>query len=256
MSVESRPIGHHVVRLEEVESTNTLVLQNPDYLEHHGLVVLARHQTGGRGRMGRRWASLPGQQLQFTVVLHPILPPEDFSIFSLLGGVAVAQAVEERVGLSPRLKWPNDVMVDGGKVCGILLESRPGPAGAPRLAMGIGLNCLGSPEDFPEEIRPLVNTLSNAAGKPVEMEPLFEHILNTLEYWHGQVTAGDTRALIEAWTARGLLRGQRVRVDTEEGMRECSPLGLTAEGYLLVEGDNGERFVQISGDLEWLEAES
>ena len=130
MSVESRPIGHHVVRLEEVESTNTLVLQNPDYLEHHGLVVLARHQTGGRGRMGRRWASLPGQQLQFTVVLHPILPPEDFSIFSLLGGVAVAQAVEERVGLSPRLKWPNDIMVDGGKVCGILLESRPGPAGA------------------------------------------------------------------------------------------------------------------------------
>ena len=256
MSVKNRPIGHRVVRLEEVESTNSLVLVNPDYMEHHGLVVLARHQTGGRGRMGRSWASLPGKQLQFTVVLHPILPPEDLPIFSLVAGVSVAQAGEESVGVRPRLKWPNDVMVDGGKVCGILLESRPGPAGAPRLAMGIGLNCLGSPGDFPEEIRPLVNTLSNAAGKPVEMEPLFEHILNTLEYWHGQVTAGDTRALIEAWTARGLLRGQRVRVDTEEGMRECSPLGLTAEGYLLVEGDNGERFVQISGDLEWLEAES
>ena len=256
MSVEHRVIGHRVVRLEEVESTNTLVLQTPDYMEHHGLVVLARHQTGGRGRMGRRWASLPGRQLQFTVALHPIMPPEDFSIYSLLGAVAVAQAVEEQVGLSPRLKWPNDIMLDGGKVCGILLEARPGPDGAQRLAMGIGLNCLGAPGDFPEEIRPLVNTLANAAETPVEMEPLFEAILKTLEYWHGQVTAGEKHKLIEAWTARGLLRGQRVRVDTEGGMRECTPLGLTAEGYLLVEGDNGERFVQISGDLEWLEAES
>lgn len=256
MSLENLPIGHHVVRLEEVESTNTLVLETPDYMEHHGLVVLARHQTGGRGRMERRWASLPGKQLQFTVVLHPILPPEELPIFSLLAGVSVAQSVEARVGLHPRLKWPNDIMVDGGKVCGILLESRPGPNGAQRLAVGIGLNCQGAPDDFPEAIRPLVNTLANAAGKPVEMEPLLEEILKTLEYWHGRVTAGEKHALIEAWTARGLLEGQRVRVDTEGGMRDCRPLGLTAEGYLLVEGENGERFVQISGDLEWLEANS
>ena len=256
MSVEKEPIGHRVVRLKEVESTNTLVLKNPDYMEHHGLVVLARHQTGGRGRMGRSWASLPGKQLQFTVVLHPIMPPEDLPIFSLVAGVSVAQAVEESVGVRPRLKWPNDVLLDGGKVCGILLETRPGPAGAQRLAMGIGLNCLGVPGDFPAEIRPLVNTLAHAAETPVEMEPLFEKILTRLEYWHCQVTAGETHELIEAWTVRGLLEGQRVRVDTEEGMRECTPLGLTAEGYLLMEGDNGDRFVQVSGDLEWLEAES
>ena len=74
-----RQIGSEIVRLEEVVSTNTLALRDPVYLERHGLVLLARHQTGGRGRMGRQWASLPGRQLQFSVVLHPAFPAADSS---------------------------------------------------------------------------------------------------------------------------------------------------------------------------------
>lgn len=254
MSEKAKPIGHSMIRLDQVESTNTVALLDPEIMGNHGLVVVARHQTGGRGRMGRHWASVPGAQLQFTVVLHPPLEPEDYPILSLMGGLAVARAIEDRLGLNPRLKWPNDVMVDEGKVCGILVEGRPGPGGKPRLVMGIGVNCQGRPSDFPAEVRESINTLANAAGEAVDMEALLKSILKELDYWIGALEKGDRATLLANWSQRALLEDMRVRVDTPAGMQEGKPLGLTAEGYLLVEVEGGDRFVQISGELEWLTA--
>ena len=132
-----KPIGHTIIRLDEVESTSTLMLEDSAYLENHGLVVIARHQTGGRGRMGRRWASLPGGQLQFSLVLHPNLPPQEVPLLSLVSGLAVARALEDVLALRPALKWPNDVLLGGGKVyfvgnalVDLFLQSRNWPFGS------------------------------------------------------------------------------------------------------------------------------
>lgn len=247
-----KPIGHTIIRLDEVESTSTLMLEDSAYLENHGLVVIARHQTGGRGRMGRRWASLPGGQLQFSLVLHPNLPPQEVPLLSLVSGLAVARALEDVLALSPALKWPNDVLLGGGKVCGILVEGARGRGGRPRLVIGIGVNCDGTPGDFPPEVRASLTTLAHETGAPVDKEALLQAILAQLTALHERLTAGDKAALLAEWSRRALLRGHRVRMNAADGAREGEPVGLTAEGCLIIATDDGGQYAQLSGELEWL----
>ncbi|MDH5751816.1 MAG: biotin--[acetyl-CoA-carboxylase] ligase [Deltaproteobacteria bacterium] len=252
-----KPIGHRIIRLEEVHSTNTLLLENEQYMDEHGLVALARHQTQGRGRMGRTWTSLSGRQLQFSVVLHPPLRAEELPAMSLVCGLAVARALEESNGLSPRLKWPNDVLIEGRKVCGILVESRPGTSGEQRLVVGIGINCRGPSADYPEDIRGGLTTLEEALtilGRgPVDEEEVLQAVLAELESLHERLVRGEMSLVLEEWKHRAVLKGQRVALDTPAGRREGQPLDITSEGYLLIELDGGERIRQISGEVLWLE---
>lgn len=247
-----KPIGHTVIRLEEATSTNTLALENEAYLGDHGLVLLARHQTAGRGRMGHGWVSLPGAQLQFTVVLHPVLPAGEVPVLALVAGLAVAQAMEDVLGLAPALKWPNDVLLDGRKVCGILVESRPGAGGTQRLVVGIGINCQGRAADFPPELRERLTTLAEATGAPVDSEALLQTVLARLETLYQRLAAGGRAEVLAQWRRRAPFAGRRVRFPAADGPREGQPCDLTSEGFLVVQTDDGARHVQVSGELEWL----
>ncbi len=251
------PIGHPIVRLEEVQSTNSLVLERPDYLEQAGLVLLARHQVGGRGRMGRAWASVPGSQLQFSVVLHPHLPQAELPVISLLAGLAVSRAVEERLAVKPVLKWPNDVLLGGRKVCGILTESRTGPGGAPRIVVGIGVNCTGSPEDFPEAMRPVLTTLAQESGAPVDQERLLQAILarlhELLERLESGLRKGSKAQLLAEWARRAGIAGRRVIIPTPNAPVEAISQGLSPEGFLVAEDVTGLRHTVISGDVKWMD---
>jgi BirA family biotin operon repressor/biotin-[acetyl-CoA-carboxylase] ligase len=250
---EGHRIGHEIVRLEEASSTNTLALERAEYRERHGLVLLARHQTGGRGRMGRAWASVPGRQLQFSVVLHPRFPVEDFALLGLVAGLAVAQALGEALGVEARLKWPNDVLLARRKVCGILVEATRGEGGRPRLVLGVGLNCNGAAADFPPELRARLTTLAEATGAPVDTEAVLRAVLARLDALYARLARGDKAALLDEWRAWGLLGGGlRVRQSTPQGVREGTPEALTPEGYLVLRLDDGSRAVQVSGELEWL----
>lgn len=246
-------IGNRIVRLDEVDSTNSLMLAEPRYLEAHGLVLLARHQTGGRGRMGRHWASLPGQQLQFSVALHPAFAAEHFPAVALLAGVAVAEGIEAVSALHPRLKWPNDVLVDGRKVCGILVEGKAGAGGQPRLVAGIGINCNGRSDTFPVALQPRLTTLAEAAGTPVDAERLLVQVLAAMERGYRALAAGGKAELIARWSGYGMLgAAHRVRVRARQAEHEGVPLALSPEGYLIVETADGQRFEQVSGELEWI----
>jgi BirA family transcriptional regulator, biotin operon repressor / biotin---[acetyl-CoA-carboxylase] ligase len=246
--------AHEIVRLDEVDSTNSAVLKRPEFLERAGLVLLAQHQTGGRGRLGRRWVSLPGRQLQFSVVLHPRFPTADYPLVAMAAGLAVAQALQTELALPPALKWPNDVLLGGRKVCGILVEGTSGAGGQHRLVVGIGINCLGSAADFPPELRTLLTTCEEQAGRPVAGEPLLHAVLARLDAACERLERGEKPALLADWRALGLLGpGQRVRVHTPRGEREGVPEDLTPEGYLLVRLADGSAVTQVSGELEWLD---
>jgi len=118
----SEKIGNHIIRLKEIDSTNTYLKDRNELLQRHGLVVIAEMQISGRGRAGRKFTSVRGNNLTFSVVLHPYLPLEEIQIFALLAGVTVARVLENYVK-KIRLKWPNDVLVNEKKICGILLET-------------------------------------------------------------------------------------------------------------------------------------
>jgi BirA family biotin operon repressor/biotin-[acetyl-CoA-carboxylase] ligase len=245
-------IGNRILRLEETTSTNSLVLAREDYLNEPGLVVIARHQTAGRGRIGRRWASVPGHQLQFSMVIHPRGRPEHQPAAALVAGLSVAEAIERALGLAPRLKWPNDVLLGGRKVCGILIESKPGAGGRPRLVVGIGINCHGSARDFPPELHGLLTTLAEAAARPVDAEALFQAVLDRLnENFHG-LDSGARAALLDSWRARADFAGRRVRFPLGRDTREGRVTGISDEGCLLID-EGGVRHTHASGEVEWVD---
>ena len=252
MTVQRRPLGHEIVRLEEAPSTNTLLLENEAWLDNHGLVLLARHQTSGRGRMGRVWSSRPGLQLQFTIAVHPRLPGAEIPATALIAGLSVAQAIEAVTGLQPELHWPNDVYLSGRKVCGILVEARPNAAGAARLAVGIGINCLGAASDYPAEVRERLTTLAEAAGRPVDPEAVLRAVLERLDRHLARLDAGGREDLLAEWQHQARVEGALVRFPGSSGRIQGAVLGLTPEGFLRVRDAAGGEHTLVSGDVEWL----
>ena len=249
-------IGHTIHRLDTVASTNTLLLEKEDWLDIHGLVLTALHQTGGRGRMGRRWESVPGAQLQFSVVVHPVLKIEEVPLLALAAGLAVADALALVQGVAPELKWPNDVLIGGKKVCGILVEGRPSKAGGAsrnRVVIGIGINCQGGAGDFPPELSNLLTTLAEASGRPVENEQVLQQVLANLEDRYLQLQSGGRLELLDDWRARAVLQGRSVSLETPGGTRRGVARNISDSGYLMVELDSGEMHQQVSGDVTWLD---
>ena len=247
-----KPIGHTILRRETVTSTNTLILNDEALLANHGLVMTAQHQTAGRGRMGRAWASIPGAQLQFSVVVHPRMREADVPVIALIAGLAVAGGIWEATGLAARLRWPNDVFLAGRKVCGILVEAKPDAAGHSRLVIGIGINCQGQAEDFPPDVVPILITLAQASGRPVDNEQVLQAVLAHLERLLHRLEAGEKPALLAEWLRFADVQGARVRLPTPRGPVTATVEGVNAEGYLTARDDIGGRYVIVSSDIEWL----
>jgi BirA family transcriptional regulator, biotin operon repressor / biotin---[acetyl-CoA-carboxylase] ligase len=188
----------------------------------HGTLVTADAQSEGRGRQGRTWSAAAGRALLCSVVIRD--PP---ALLPLAAGVAVAEVVEAAVaGGQARLKWPNDVLVSGRKVAGILVEGRPQEGWA---VVGIGLNVALRPEDFPSELRATAGSLGL---EPDAVEPTLSALLERLERW---VTA-DAGSLVDAVRTLDALLGHPVRWAGGRGVGA----GIDAGGRLLVRTDDGE----------------
>ncbi|MBI3994083.1 MAG: biotin--[acetyl-CoA-carboxylase] ligase [Candidatus Lambdaproteobacteria bacterium] len=248
-----KPLGHTIIRLTETRSTNLLVMETPTYLDNHGLVVVTPRQSAGRGRMGRKFISLPGEQLLFSVVLHPQLPPETLSLLSLVAGVCVADALEAELGVVPELKWPNDVLIGGRKVCGILVELRHGAERAARVVLGIGINCHGTTEDIPPELRSVITTLAHETGHPIDTRRLLEAILRQLELRLGALEDGAVTSLLDRWRARARLAGRRVLLSEHPQRHLGTVQELMPSGALRIRLDSGEMYLHHSGALDWLD---
>jgi BirA family biotin operon repressor/biotin-[acetyl-CoA-carboxylase] ligase len=219
--------------------------------EPDGLVVVADEQTAGVGRRGRRWHS-PAGSLHATILLRPVnTPKETLTWIPLLAGVAMVQAVGRVAGVDARLKWPNDVLVDGKKLAGVLTDARWQDDG--RLAwvlIGVGVNGDARADDFPPELRPTATSLSQAAGRHVCMPALLKVFLERLEplLEAASLPFDDLRAKVEPSLAT---LGRRVRVTMPRGVVEGVARGLGPRGELLLETPEGEVRVE-AGDCEHL----
>jgi BirA family biotin operon repressor/biotin-[acetyl-CoA-carboxylase] ligase len=209
-------LGSPRLHLRIVDSTNERARELAARGAPDGTLVTASAQTAGRGRQGRTWTAPAGSALLFSVVIRD--PPR---LLPLAAGVAVADVV----GSEARLKWPNDVLVDGRKVAGILVEGRPQERWA---VVGIGLNVAIEPDDFPPELRETAGTLGLGAGA---IEPTLDRLLRALERW---LPAADGE-LLDAVRARDALLGQTVRWSGGEGRGA----GIDDGGRLLVQTDAG-----------------
>ncbi|MFQ5571689.1 MAG: biotin--[acetyl-CoA-carboxylase] ligase, partial [Rhodothermales bacterium] len=174
--LKTRHFGRSMRSYQAVDSTNTAALQWASDGAPEGSVILANVQTAGRGRQGRSWHSAAGQNLTFSVILRPSLPPARLSLITLGAGVAVAEAVEALTApLSTTIKWPNDVLLEGTKCCGMLLESTLDETGTATVILGIGLNVNQSA--FPETLESKATSLLLQTGRHTPRPPLLADLL-------------------------------------------------------------------------------
>ncbi|MFL5902420.1 MAG: biotin--[acetyl-CoA-carboxylase] ligase [Solirubrobacteraceae bacterium] len=210
-------LGTPRLHLRRTDSTNERARELASAGAPHGALVTAAAQTAGRGRQGRTWTAPPGRALLLSLVLRVAQP----ALVPLAAGVAAA----ETVGDHARIKWPNDVLVEGHKVAGILVEGRPQEGWA---VLGIGLNVAIRPDDFPPELRDSAGTLGR---EPTELEPTLHRLLEALERW----LEADQDTVIAAWRARDALEGRRI--EWAEGAGKA--VGIDGAGRLLVGTSSG-----------------
>ena len=239
----TRTIGRRLMFFQELTSTMDEAARQAEAGVEDGTVVVAENQTAGRGRFGRSWVSRRGN-LYLTIVLRPTLQALPF--LSSLGGVAVVRAIREATGLRTRIKWPNDVLLDGKKVAGILVEISSEGEMVRHALVGVGINVSLDPAGM-EGIASPATSLNTAAGRPVSREEVLRHFLQALDALYLQLTLGES-PLVE-W--KGLLDtlGQRVRVSWQDEMHLGRAEGVDVLGNLQLRLDDGELVTLTVGDV-------
>ena len=225
-----------LVRLGRVDSTQTVAFALAADGAADRTVVVAQAQTAGRGRRGRLWLDEPGASLLTSIILRPRLEPARLPTLSLAAGVAVVEALERVTGLKPRLKWPNDVLVDGRKLAGILLESRISPS--PLVVLGIGVNL--AQRVFPADLAERATSVRLATGRRVDADALLTALLESLDAWRTRLETEGWAPIRERWRALTETLGRRVSIDGVEGVA----VDVDEDGALIVaEGDVRRRVV-------------
>ncbi|MDW8350582.1 MAG: biotin--[acetyl-CoA-carboxylase] ligase [Anaerolineae bacterium] len=216
-----------------------------------GLVILADEQTAGRGRVGRAWYSPPGQSLYLSVLLRPALPPRRIGWLTMLGALAVCEMAAGRgdAELSAldarfRLKWPNDVLLDGKKVAGVLVEASLTGDCLDYAVLGIGLNVNTRFDDAPEDVRRRATSLCQALGHVIDRDAVLERLLAALGARYATLSA----SLLTDYARRLDTLGRRVRLQVGDEMVEGDAARLTDDGALVVMTSDGERVVTF-GDV-------
>jgi BirA family transcriptional regulator, biotin operon repressor / biotin---[acetyl-CoA-carboxylase] ligase len=236
--------------LEESPSTNAVVAQRARDGAGEGLVVVADHQSAGRGRLDRTWITPPRSALTFSVLVRPdAVPVARWPWLPLLAGVAVVDGVRRATGQRAVLKWPNDVLLEQAKVAGILVERVEGPAGAAAV-VGIGLNVSTTAAELPVAS---ATSLQLAGAGPVDRVELLGHLLTTLGEWYDtwRAARGDAATgLRAAYLDRCDTVGRRVRVQLPGGREvDGRGIGVDAEGRLEVDAAGQGVVLLGAGDV-------
>jgi BirA family biotin operon repressor/biotin-[acetyl-CoA-carboxylase] ligase len=228
-------------RFAEIDSTNRYALDAARAGEPAGLVVVADHQTAGRGRLGRTWTAPPGASLLVSALLRP--PTQLATRAGLAGGLALAEAVEAVTGVQPGLKWPNDLMVGERKLAGILAEAQLDAAG-PAVVVGIGCNV--NWDAVPEELAGTATACNLEAGRPVDRDALLDALLTRLDEHLDRL---DEPRLLVDYRNRLITLGQRVRVETPGAVVSGTAVDVGDAGELLVRDDAGSTARVLAGDV-------
>ncbi len=244
----TRWAGRQLYFKEITDSTNTDVERLAKEAAPHGTVVIAGAQTAGKGRRGRGWDSPAGENIYFSVLLRPCLEQDKVSMVTLLMAMAVTEAVTELTGLPARIKWPNDVVIRGRKICGILTELCFAEDGSYYVVIGTGINC--NETTFPEEIRDRATSLRLEGKEPVDMGLLTAAVLQKLEaFYERWETDGDLSGLRERYETCMVNQDARVRVLDPKGEYEGIARRITDTGELLVEKPDGSLEAVYAGEV-------
>ena len=235
--------------LAETDSTQRVARELARAGAPEGTVVIAEAQTAGRGRLGRTWHSPRGVNLYCSIVLRPALPPAAVPQVALVAGAAVAAALAATPGVEPRIKWPNDVLIDGRKVAGVLTEMEAEVERVHHVILGIGVNLNASRSAFPPELRERATSVLLATGHRVDRAAVTARLLAALEARYGRFLEGGFEVVRSEWESYSCLTGTEVRVTSPDGEVAGRVAGLDADGALRLTRSDGTTARIVAGEV-------
>lgn len=240
--------GQNLVYLEEVDSTNNYARKLAEDGAPHGTLVVTDYQSGGKGRRGRSWVMPHGKAIAMSLIVHPNIRPEKASMLTLVIGMAAAKAIQETTGLKTGIKWPNDVVIEGKKISGILTEMSAEMDGIHYVVIGIGINANFT--EFPEELKDTATSLQLQLGHPVDRGTIICAIMKAFEVYYDKFMAkGSMELLTEEYQQMLVNRNRQVRVLEPGNEYSGIARGIDDAGQLLVEKENGEIIPVYAGEV-------
>lgn len=231
-----------IVRVDSVDSTQTVAFALAERGAADRTVVVADRQLAGRGRRGRVWQAPAGTSLLTSILVRSSLPRALLATFSPTTAVATAEALERVAPVAARVKWPNDVLVGGKKIAGILLESRPGADSVAPLVIGIGVNL--AQQEFPPELAGQATSIALETGRAVDRETMLTALLEAFDAWRARLEQEGFGPVRERWRRLSDTVGRHVAVDGVAG----TAVDLDADGALLVDVGGAVKRV-IAGEI-------
>ncbi len=247
--LKTRILGRSLLCLEKTSSTNDVILELARQGALEGTTVTADIQTQGRGRQGRRWTQTQGKGLAFSLLLRPKLHSDELSEITLAAAVAVAKTLES-FQLKPQIKWPNDLLLNGRKVCGILTEMGPKKDKMVSVVLGIGVNLNQTTRDFPRELRRTATSLYRFSGRKVDRIRFLQTLLHHLEETYHWVAERQFSKVLAEWRKRAVTLEQQVKISQAQHVFYGQVINIDEKGALLVRNDSGIVERVTSGDVE------
>ncbi len=245
--------GKKVYTFETIDSTNSCARALAACWADEGTIVIAEEQTAGRGRLGRSWVAAPGENLTFSLILRPSIPPDRMGLLSLLIATGLARGIEEAIGLRAFCKWPNDLLYGGRKLAGILLEGAFANERVDHVVVGIGLNV--NQREFPPEIAQRATSLAREVNAPIERTGLFKGLLKSLEDEYFSQSAEGFTSTVQRWLAFAPVIGRTISVSHQGEVLHGRVKGVNPDGSLLVTNHTGDHCF-LAGDVTIVDMEA
>ena len=247
--LKAKIIGRKILHFDTIDSTNTKAKELANAGEEHGTIIVSEEQTIGRGRMGRSFVSPKGKGIWMSIILRPEIDPLKISLITQIAAAAVNLALEQ-FGVNSLIKWPNDIILNGKKVCGILTEMSGELTKINYVILGIGINANIDIDDFSEEIAEIATSLKIQFGKQFDRKALMAAIINNFEMLYDVFEKEDNISeTIKICRDKSILLGKEIKVIKRNESLNAKALDLNEEGLLVVEYEDATKEKLISGEI-------
>lgn len=246
---KTRVIGRDIRVFEETTSTNDVVEKLARDEVKEGVVVFAESQTRGRGRMGRKWISPPRKGLWFSILLRPPMRPTAVTQLTIAAATALFRAIRAQTGITPEIKWPNDILIGGKKTAGILTELSAEPDKVKHVILGVGIDVNIAANEFPADLRKIATSLHIETGRRQNRADLAIKILRELDHDYHRVCSGQFEALADEWEEHCSTLGRNVAIHIGDRILRGTAESLDTDGALLLRTQHGHLERIIGGDV-------
>jgi BirA family biotin operon repressor/biotin-[acetyl-CoA-carboxylase] ligase len=246
---KTKVIGRTIDVFQQTTSTNDVIDRLARDQVKEGAVVFAESQTKGRGRLGRNWLSPAAKGLWFSILLRPALRPDETTRLTVASATALRRAIAQQTMLDPKIKWPNDILINGLKVAGILTELHAELDQVKYVILGIGVDVNLDRDDFPPELQQVATSLKLQSTSPIPRPELAACILRELDVEYDRLGSGGFTTIADEWARHSATIGQNVRIQLGDRRIQGHAESLAEDGALLLRTEHGRLERILGGDV-------